>query len=717
MPFPLSPTSDLWHQASTSSVCWLEGPDGAWSFQDFLQQADALGREWNLSADERVTLVTGTPVPTLRMLLAAWLHGSLVAPLNPAFPKSRQQELQQQIHANRSLAVQEEALLPASTHAQLPELNLERPATVVFTSGSSGTPKAAVLSLGNFLWNASGANAVMPLSAGDRWLLSLPLFHVGGLSIVFRTLLAGAKMVLPRGKELAEALRKQRITHVSLVPTQLQRLLGTPEGVDVLRSLKLILIGGAGIAPSLLRRCGELELPVQASYGSTEMASQIATGPLEQRHGQWRVAATLLPERELQIVEPASDGTGEIAVRGKTRFLGYQQQDGLRKPFDAEGWFRTGDLGRLENGVLEVRGRRDAMFISGGENVHPETVERAFLELPEVVQALVVPVEDEEFGARPIAFVEVPASAWAPNQWVHALRQTLAGFQVPDLFLPWPQDLTPGLKPRRPELVARAQPVYDRWALHRPLRRWLREHGLGWRPVWQVGSGQVFEVVHHHFFPEPRSCFVLAQTRQDVMDWLKALGPERAQLPWKPLSRQLNRRVEDVLEIVRLLADDLPPDADTALDLRTQEVLPLPQVTAEAPPVRLPDVKTHGNVTLVLPPQEQEPVAAEEQVLQLGAQLAGSSRFFLLRLLFRPEPTSGWRFLGWKVQRLREADGLERDQPFWDLTPAEEEALNSALLPLPWITPTAWSSANLPEKERHRRQAMNQHFKCDLREK
>ncbi len=714
MPAPLAPGDDLWRQAATATEPWLEAPDASWSFQHFLRRAQALGEELNLQAGERVAVVAAEPVPTLLTLLAAWLRGALVAPLNPAFPESRRQELQQQIGASRWIPSGAVRAQGAVASEPLPDLDLTRPATVVFTSGSSGTPKAAVLSLGNFLWNASGANAVMPLGPGDRWLLSIPLFHVGGLSIAFRTLLAGATMVLPQ--ERSTVVPPPGVTHVSLVPTQLQRLLNTAEGVAALRTLKLILIGGAGVAPSLLERCGALGLPVQASYGSTEMASQVATGPLVQENGAWKVAARLLPGRELRVQALAEDGSGEIEVRGPTRFLGYQQEDTLQQPFDAEGWFSTGDLGRLVEGVLEVRGRRDAMFISGGENVHPETVERALLDLPDLAQAIVVPVDDEEFGARPVAFVEAPEVAWTPNTWAHDLRRTLAGFQVPELFLPWPTDVAAGLKPRRPELALQAQPLYDQWVQYRPLRRWLRQSFLGWRPVWQVGSGQVFEVIHHQLFPEPQACLVLAQTRQEVVDWLRELGAAREALPWKPLSRPRNNRVEDVLEVVRLLAEDLPPEVTEALDLQTQQTIPFAPLVSRTSPVFLPRQLELSEATLVLPPAEAGPLASGEQVLQIGACLSGVPRFFRLRLLFRSQPDERLRFLGWKVQSLREADGTVRDQPFWDLSESEEARLASALRQLPWIAAADWATANTSERERSRRFQMNQYFKCDLRQ-
>ncbi len=170
--------------------------------------------------------------------------------------------------------------------------------------------------------------------------MSLPLFHVGGLAIFFRTLLSGAAIVLPTEKQtLANSLKYNNVTHLSLVPTQLHRLLQTNAGRDSLLKLKLILLGGSVIPETLLDQCAELGLNVNTTYGSTEMASQVATGK--------KGCCQILPFREVRI-SSENDAYNEIEVRGKTRFLGYLDESGLRQPFDKNGWFKTGDLGTLD---------------------------------------------------------------------------------------------------------------------------------------------------------------------------------------------------------------------------------------------------------------------------------------------------------------------------------------------------------------------------------
>ncbi len=321
---------------------------------------------------------------------------------------------------------------------------LDRPALVIFTSGSTGRPKAVLHSLGSLYYSARGTNLALRLRSEDRWLLSLPLYHVGGIAIALRCMLAGAAVVLPSGDEtLTETLRKHRVSHLSLVATQLRRLLKEPGAVEALRSAKGILLGGGPTPPALFREASSLGLPLFKTYGLSEMGSQVTTHspatPLAKRENSGRA----LRHDELRIAED-----GEILVRGPSLFLGYIEGRSIRLPL-RDGWFATGDVGRLdEDGFLEVTGRKDNLFISGGENIYPEEIEEALGTVPGVEQALVVPVDDEDFGQRPLAFVRMaPLDA---ERLGRELERSLPRFKHPARYLPWPSDpRAEALKPER----------------------------------------------------------------------------------------------------------------------------------------------------------------------------------------------------------------------------------------------------------------------------
>src|SRR3990167_8862202 len=250
---------------------------------------------------------------------------------------------------------------PASTRElTLPTINLPSTGIVIATSGSSGKPKYAHLTYENFLLNAQFSHPDLILTPNDCWQLSLPLYHVSGLSILFRLSLANARM------------DNKNITHISFVPTQLKRFLKNPIHYP---KLKAILIGGAPIPYELCKEAYDKGFPIYITYGMTEMASQIAT---KRFHPNERISFdNPLPHRELKIC------SGEIWVRGKTLFQGYLNQP---SPF-IDGWFPTNDLGYIGPNGLEILGRKDRMIISGGENINPEEIEKALLSHPEVYSA------------------------------------------------------------------------------------------------------------------------------------------------------------------------------------------------------------------------------------------------------------------------------------------------------------------------------------------
>jgi O-succinylbenzoic acid--CoA ligase len=328
------------------------------------------------------------------------------------------------------------------SHQYAPRIQADVPTTIIFTSGSTGTPKAAVQSYANHYFSAAASNSNLPVGPGDRWLLSLSLHHVAGLGVLFRCAAGGAAVVIPPPEEsIEDAIVRTNVTHVSLVPTQLYRLLEREQGREALKKLNAILVGGGAIPEAMIREADRLSLPIFTTYGLTEMTSQVATtckgDPLDRLLTSGK---PLLPDT-LRI-----DTDGEILLRGDTLFLGYLGAERLERPLTPDGWFRTGDLGRVDcQGYLSVIGRKDNMFVCGGENVHPEEIEQHLRRIPGLRSAVVVPVPDAEFGAIPICFVmmekgfETDAATLAK-----ALTEALPRHIIPRRFFPWPGEFEPG---------------------------------------------------------------------------------------------------------------------------------------------------------------------------------------------------------------------------------------------------------------------------------
>ena len=278
----------------------------------------------------------------------------------------------------------------------------EEPAPlVVETSGSTGVPKRVLLSRRAVL--ASVTATERRLGGSGRWALALPPTYVAGIQVICRSLVAGHEPVLVDSHEsLASSLEPG--SFLSLVPTQLHRLLDDPPAVAALRGLQTILLGGGPIDPALRRRAAEEGLRVVATYGSAETAG----GCVYDGH-------------PLDGVDVAVDAEGRIRISGPVLFDGYDGDPGLTSQVLVGGWFLTSDAGRLdEDGRLHVLGRVDDVVVSGGVNVPLPPVAARLRAHPEVTAAEVVGVPDPEWGQRVVAFVVTtgPVSLDEVRDWV-----------------------------------------------------------------------------------------------------------------------------------------------------------------------------------------------------------------------------------------------------------------------------------------------------------
>ncbi|MDU6923328.1 o-succinylbenzoate--CoA ligase [Franconibacter helveticus] len=373
--------------------------------------------------------------------LFAWLAllqcGARILPLNPQLPAPLLAQLLPVLSLEHAL-VCGEALPPPG----LPLLawheegdcvhaagwQPERFASMTLTSGSTGLPKAAVHSAAAHLASAAGVLGEIPFAGGDCWLLSLPLYHVSGQGIFWRWLLAGASLATRESQPLAQALAG--CTHASLVPTQLWRLL---EEKVAIPSLKAVLLGGAAIPVELTEAAYQRGIACWCGYGLTEFASTVCAKKADGR----KDVGFALAGREVKIVN------GEIWLRGASMAAGYWRDGGVQPLTNREGWFATRDRGVWLGDRLCVPGRLDNLFFSGGEGIQPEEVERVIAAHPQVRQAFVVPLEDKEFGHRPVAVVECEVGA-QPEALALWVRDKLARFQQPVRWLALPESIKNG---------------------------------------------------------------------------------------------------------------------------------------------------------------------------------------------------------------------------------------------------------------------------------
>ncbi len=397
-------------------------------------------------AGDIVALVSPNSPAMVTLLAGILKAGMIAAPLNNRFPetilKVTLDKLRPQLLLTDALqpfslpgintgtihsVIDDAEGCPLEPEFELPD-TMDRPASIIHTSASTGEAKAAVHTVANHWYSALGSNENIPFGSGDCWLLSLPLYHIGGYAILIRSLISGGSVaVSPPDDTIELSMQRFPVTHLSLVPTQLHRLLNDTGSTEKLRRLKAVLLGGSPAPKSLIDRAIRHNIPLYLSYGSTEMTTQISTSPapisrLTQNSG------TLLPYREIMAAE-----NGELLVKGPCLFQGYLSEGIIQPQTDSDGWFHTSDIGHIDDdGSVTVLGRKDNMFISGGENIHPEEIEKALMMVEGIHSAVVVPVPDQEYGERPAAFIQTGKESVPDDEAItQAMNATIGKLKSP----------------------------------------------------------------------------------------------------------------------------------------------------------------------------------------------------------------------------------------------------------------------------------------------
>jgi O-succinylbenzoic acid--CoA ligase len=312
--------------------------------------------------------------------------------------------------------------------------------TMLFTSGTTGTPKAVALTATNLAVSAGASAFRLGVLPGDRWYDPLPMYHMGGLAPVYRSVLYGTSVVVEGGSDgfdpdrTVEAMHETAATCVSFVPTMLRRIFDAHDGDPFPDSLRFVLLGGAKAPRSLLQECVARDVPVAPTYGMTETSSQIATATPQEARESLGTVGNPLVFTDVTVVDederPVSTGeTGEIVVSGPTVTAGYYGDVASTRASFCNHGFRTGDVGyRDERGRLFVLNRADDRIVSGGENVDPGEVLDVLRNNPLVDDAAVMGLPDEEWGERVAALVVGDVSE---DELLEFLDDRLAGFKKP----------------------------------------------------------------------------------------------------------------------------------------------------------------------------------------------------------------------------------------------------------------------------------------------
>ncbi len=402
-----------------------------WTFAELDQRVSAAAARLlgeGTRPDQRIGILAPNSAGFVVAVHALMRVGAVIVPLNTRLAAAELASQQRDAQLARTL---DEAALGALLDAPAADcepraFDLAAPHSVIYTSGTTGRPKGAILTYGNHWWSAVASVLNLGLAASDGWLACLPLFHVGGLSILLRSVVYGISAVVhPRFDAAAanRAIDADGVSTISVVSTMLERMLTERADRPFPPTLRCVLLGGGPAPLPLLERALRAHAPVVQTYGLTETASQVATLAPEDAVRKVGSAGKPLMGTRLQIGDD-----GEIRVRGPTVSPGY-----LHQPPRAEAWLRTGDVGYLDqDGYLYVLDRRDDLIVSGGENVYPAEVEAALLAHPAIEEAGVFGVANAEWGATVSAAVKPrPGADVSADDLAAFCRQRLAGYKVP----------------------------------------------------------------------------------------------------------------------------------------------------------------------------------------------------------------------------------------------------------------------------------------------
>jgi len=448
-----------------------------WSFAELDRQATRLARQlatMGVQEGHRVALLAANGLPYVAFVHALTRLGAILVPLNLRLTLEELCWQVRDVHASLlvcdenyvrlateiGLAVPQLLLVTLANESkrgetilsELPEkeiplrtlIDLSEPHAILYTSGTTGQPKGALITYGMQWWNAVGSALNLGHNLDDRWLACLPLYHIGGLSILMRSVIYGiSAMVYEKfdATSINRSILEGRITIISVVAVMLQRMLADLDthwgGVRYPATLRCVLLGGGPAPYSLLEACMLHGIPVVQTYGLTEACSQAVTlSPADAVRKPGSVGRPLPPvqlrimhdKRQASVGEP-----GEIFLKGPTITPGYVERPEATARAFQDGWFATGDIGYLDkDGYLFVLDRCADLIISGGENIYPAEIESVLQSHPAVKEAGVCGQPDAQWGQVPVAFVVLSAGCTVSIQeLLDYMAQKLARYKQP----------------------------------------------------------------------------------------------------------------------------------------------------------------------------------------------------------------------------------------------------------------------------------------------
>lgn len=467
----LKSTDSFFSFSERNDLTAIINSDESISYKDLFTQAKQIAfalSNKGIKKDNYIPLLIEDNFLFIKTVIALWFLGSIPVPLNTKL-------LNEEIHSiiddynfkflvtdsRKNFGVSFESLSlsgkkigvgishkdtksPRFTKIDLSEINfhivtgadylpplINNEAVVIFTSGSTGRPKGVVHTFSTLINSIENSYEILKHQENDRWLASLPFYHIGGFQIICRSLYYGCSLILPESlqiKDLAKSITEFNPSHLSLVSTQLERLIH--QKVRPNESLKVSLIGGGFVDDELMFEADELGWKPYRVYGSSETASMVTAISANEIKDKPQSVGKLIKNVEIKISDDS-----EILIKSNSLFKRYlgDKKETASKLIDE--FFHTGDLGFVDDdGYLFIEARRNDLIVTGGENVNPIEVEKVLIELPFIKDACVFPKQNKTWGQIIAAAIVVTDSSIEAKTIKEILKQKLAGYKIPKQF-------------------------------------------------------------------------------------------------------------------------------------------------------------------------------------------------------------------------------------------------------------------------------------------
>ena len=427
------------------------------NLSELVDKASLFLSQQDIKENNIVCLIFNNSPEFIVTILALWEIGAVPVPLNTKLLEKNLTELITFLNPKRiikskdfknvaaqkkDLIIPYEKLEPAKHKLKTQGFSKGKTALTLFTSGSSGKPKAVMLSFENLIQSALIGNKALLHTEKDRWLASLPFYHIGGFSVIFRALMFGASIVIPASlsnDNIKEAISKHHPTLASLVSNQLKKFVD--RNFIPPKELRMVLLGGGFSDKELILKSIDLKWNIAKVYGSTETSSFISIMNKEEVKRKPEASGKAILPNQLFIYsgdeETLSIKSGEIIVKSPAVMKGYYKSNSGTKIKLKKDLFATGDIGYLdEEGFLFVEAKRSDLIVSGGENIYPAEIEKIILIHKDVKEVCVIGIKDKTWGQVVSAVIVLKKNTkLSAGELKIFLKDKLAGYKIPKKIL------------------------------------------------------------------------------------------------------------------------------------------------------------------------------------------------------------------------------------------------------------------------------------------